>query len=252
MRNMKLNARYYRLRGNAGYVEKVLDIDLDRTAFLPVDVYGAGYTEADGVIGRTEQMARAERMGTVGRIKDAIEAARSVKLPIIYVNNSAPKIDLAHSTFVNQRNRSYDFDWVKEMAEDNVDPKEYHYAKTSYVGISKMLAPRPDEYFIRKLYYSGFCDTWLDKLLRHLDVKTTVFVGYAADICLHCTMVDALNANYEVVFLRDAVLAHPDMEPELFTVVPGVDTERMNLWHELYCGYSTTTDEFVRACRSMG
>lgn len=254
MREMKLKARYYCLVGEkTGHIEEELTIDLDRAAFLPVDIYGCGFTEADGVKGVTPEMVRGERMGTVGNIEDALKAARSVKLPIVYINNSAPRIKTENSVFVNHLRKTISFNWEYEMRENPVDPLEYHFGDGTYLNIAKHIGPQEGDYFIRKLYYSGFNNTRLDKLLRHLDVKTCIFVGYAADICLHCTMVDAMNANYKVIFLRDAVLANSELDPEAHANIPIAQngTERFNLWHEMYAGHSTTTPEFVMACKTV-
>jgi nicotinamidase-related amidase len=254
MRELKLKARYYRLVGDpTGHVEEEVTVNLDRAAFLPVDIYGCGFTEADGVKGVTPEMVRGERMGTVGRIQDCIEAARSIDLPMVYINNSAPRIKTENSVFVNHLRKTISFDWENEMRENPVDPMEYHFGNGTYLDIAKHLGPRPDDYFIRKLYYSGFTDTRLDKLLKHLDVNTCIFVGYAADICLHCTMVDAMNANYNVIFMRDAVLTNSDLDPEAHVNIPLFHngTERINLWHEMYAGRSATTPEFVRACKAV-
>ena len=257
MERLKFCARYYRVYGDKslwGHFEEDVEIDMNRVAFLLVDIYGLGFSPEDGVAHPRPALVswtvEQEKAVTVGKIKPALDAARRAGMPIVYVSNSAPKIDLAHSEFNKQMKRAYNFDFAVDCTEDSVDPREFHYGPSAFLKHSKIIAPRPEDYYIRKLYYSGFCDTRLDKLLRHLDVKTLVFVGYALDVCLHCTMIDAMNANYEVFFLRDCTLTDAEDIPGN---TPGsmTYTERMIHWHEMNVGRSTTMEEFVKACQAV-
>jgi nicotinamidase-related amidase len=187
---------------------------------------------------------------TVGRIRPALEAARSVRLPIIYACNSAPRIDLAQSEFAKQIKRSSNMVFEEICAEDSVDPREYHYGSSRFLKHSKIVEPQATDYYIRKLYYSAFKDTRLDALLRNLGTKTLVFVGYAVDVCLHCTMIDALNLNYEVLFLRDCTLSDVESLPGEVKGSYGF-TERMVIWTEINVGRSATSEDFIRACQAL-
>lgn len=253
---LNFKVRYYQAHGpktSWRHVETKLNVGPKRSAFVLVDVYGLGFSPEDGIPHPSPALVdwsiEQEREVTVGRIKPALDAARHAGLPIIYLSNSAPRIDLKDSEFNKLMKRVYNFDFTVDCGEDNVDPREYHHGDSAFLKHSKIIEPHPDDYFIRKLYYSGFCETRFDKLLRHLGVNTLFFVGYALDVCLHCTMTDALNANYEVVFLRDCSLTDIETLPgEQRGSVSYLD--RMIIWHEMNVGYSTTSAEFIEACQS--
>ena len=110
-----------------------------------------------------------------------------------------------------------------------------------------MIEPLPGDYFIRKHAYSGFFQTRLDGLLRNLGIRTLICVGFALDLCLGCTMLDAMNRNYQTLLLRDCTMA---ME------LPGdVDdlsfTERMITWMEYAIGFTATSKTFIAACEAV-
>jgi nicotinamidase-related amidase len=168
-------------------------------------------------------------------------------MTIIYLNNSAPKIGLRHSEFSNVLKRQLNTDMELMFAEDDVDPKEYHYGDSDHVKISKLLYPRENEYFVRKHVYSGFVGTRLDLLLRYLDVKVLFTVGFSADACLMTTVIDALWHDYKVVLLRDCTLANdfPEEQEEI------LGTKRLvKMMEALYC-VSVTSQEFIEATKNL-
>src|SRR6267378_3573530 len=61
-----------------------------------------------------------------------------------------------------------------------------------------------DVYVIKKQLYSGFFETHLDSLLRSLNARNLVTVGFDSRICLGTTVVDAMYRNYRVIALRDS------------------------------------------------
>lgn len=254
MPHIELNLRHYRAypqRDFLGHITETVEIDVDKTAFVLVDVYGLGFSEEDATPHPRSSLdswtVDQEKTVNVERIKPSLDAARALGLPVIYVSNSAPRIALSKSEFAKQLKRSLDIVFEELCAEDNIDPREYYYGESQFLKHSKLLEPQESDYYIRKLYYSGFKDTHLDALLRDLDVKTLVFVGYAADVCLHSTMIDALNLNYEVILLRDCTLSCVETLPQETEGTYGF-TERMVLWSEIYVGRSTTSVDFIRAC----
>lgn len=256
MPHIKLNLRHYRAfpqRAFLGHVTETVEIDVERTAFVLVDVYGLGFSDEDGTPHPRSSLdswtVDQEKAVNVEKIKPSLDAARSLGLPVIFVSNSAPRIALSKSEFTGQLKRSLDVVFEELCAEDNIDPRQYYYGDSQFLKHSKILEPQESDYYIRKLYYSGFQDSHLDALLRDLDVKTLVFVGYATDVCLHATMMDALNRNYEVIFLRDCTLSSVESLPHE-TQGTYSFTERMVIWSEIYVGRSTTSVDFVQACRA--
>ena len=257
MSSLRLKVRYYRAypqNGFLGHDSEEVQIDIARAAFVLVDVYGLGFSAEDEVADPLPALlswtVEQERDVTVGKIRPALEAARSVRLPIIYACNSAPRIALAQSEFAKQIKRSSNMAFEEICSEDTIDPREYHYGSSRFLKHSKIIEPQATDYYVRKLYYSAFKDTRLDALLRNLGTKTIVFVGYAMDVCLHCTMIDALSLNYEVLFLRDCTLSDVETLPGETTGSYGF-TERMVVWTEINVGRSATSEEFIRACQAV-
>jgi len=259
-----LKTRFYRLfpsTGYLGYGYEDYDADFDRSAFLVIDVYGLGFHPDDPLPafskdghGAAERPALAwldsskhEDHIIKTALLPALTAAREIDLPIIYLNNSAPKIGLRHSEFGKVLKRQLNTDMEHMFAEDDIDPKEYHYGDSDHVKISKLLTPRENEYFIRKHVYSGFVGTRLDVLLRYLDIKNLFVVGFSADACLMTTIIDALWRNYKSILLRDCTLANdfPEEQAEL------LGTQRMvKMMESLYC-VSVTSQEFVQAAKEF-
>jgi nicotinamidase-related amidase len=255
MSKLNLSGRYYRLfppERFLGHAEEPLSLDTKSTAFLAVDVYGLGFAEEDEAAHAYPTMSleasfEAEKEIVVNHVRPAMDAARRVGVPVIYVNNSAPRIGMNDSEMGKLASRSCDLEWDDWGSEDNVDPREYVFGASTAVKFSKIMEPQPDDYFIRKHAYSGFFQTRLDGLLRNLGIKTLICVGFALDMCLHCTMIDAMNLNYQVVLLRDCAMAVelPDEVEELSF------TKRMIKWTEYAVGHSATSEDFIRACDAL-
>jgi ureidoacrylate peracid hydrolase len=259
-----VNTRFYRLYPAdefLGYGFEDYDADIHRSAFLVVDVYGLGlhpddprpsYTSEEHLHGARPALTwmgsadHEERIANAALLP-ALNAARDIGLPVIYLNNSAPKIGLRHSEFGKVLKRQLNTDMELMFAEDEVDPKEYHFGDSDHVKISKLLAPRPNEYFIRKHVYSGFVGTRLDLLLRHLDIKNLFTVGYSADACLMTTVIDALWHDYKVILLRDCTLANDFPEEQAGLL----GTQRVvKMLESLYC-VSITSQEFIQAAQAF-
>lgn len=71
--------------------------------------------------------------------------------------------------------------------------------------VVQLLAPDDDDYFVLKPKHSGFFSTTLDTLLKHLQVKTVVLAGMAANVCILFTANDAFMRDYKVIVPRDCV-----------------------------------------------
>jgi isochorismate hydrolase len=64
--------------------------------------------------------------------------------------------------------------------------------------------PRPNESVIRKIQYSAFFQTNLDKILKKRKVTTIVITGVLTHLCCETTARDAFMRNYDVFFVADA------------------------------------------------
>jgi len=263
-KKLVVNTRFFRLFPSdkyLGYGYEEYTADMDKSAFLVVDVYGLGHhpddplpTWKEGSHDQRDRPALAwkgsadhEAVIVKNALLPALNAAREIGLPVIYLNNSAPKIGLEYSEFGKVLRRQLNTDMERMFAEDNIDPREYHYGDSDHVKISKLLEPTEGEYFIRKHVYSGFVGTRLDLLLRYLNIQNLFVVGFSADACLFTTIIDALWHDYKCILLRDCTLAN-DYEEEQAELL---GTKRMvKLMESLYC-VSITSDEFIDAVKKL-
>jgi len=214
-----------------GLVEGQISLDLDRTAFLVVDVYGP----------ETEILT--------DHVAPALRAARRIGLPIIYAGNSAPRVALDRYEFTVQRDRSAQHYFPRVVSELPVDPREYHHGDGPWGRYVEDVAPQPGDHFVRKIAYSGFYETRLDSLLRHLGIENLIAVGFSASECLLGTLIEAFHRNYRVVLLRDCTRGGAITEAERKT---DSFTRRMVLWMETYVGCSATSQQFIAACEKVG
>lgn len=241
MTALRLSGRYYRLKPTIaaplGHAEEELELGLDDTALLIVDVYGAGFDDepADGLDGiylvdpETKDMVR-------NRIRPVKDAARAIGLPTVYLTNYlSPGIDEGNEW----RNMS--------LRVTGVDVLRDWQAPTPILEHSKVIAPDDDDVLIRKQYYSGFHETELDSALRNRGVRNLVVVGFDSRVCLGTTVVDALYRNYRVVVLRDCVSTFEWPETR-----EGGWANFVAIRHiECNVGYTSTAEDFRAACATV-
>ena len=79
------------------------------------------------------------------------------------------------------------------------------YVNDDYNRYSAVIEPKQGDFVVQKTMYDSFFETTLDTVLRNLDIKNLVSVGFSAEICLLNTLIGALNRNYRVYVLRDCV-----------------------------------------------
>jgi len=224
------------------------ELPVHDTALCLVDVYGLGYHPDDPepasspALCSTSSVPEIERI-VVDHIEPVLSAARRIGLPVVYVNNSSPRIELMRGSFGRQELLVTDLRIDELFAEPEADGLEYERGDNHFVSISKLLAPEPGEYFVRKHVHSGFFETRLDSLFRNLGTRWIVFAGFALDACLLATTLDALYRGYEVVVLRDCTLGcdKPDEASTLSF------TKRMVTWIEMMVGRTTTSQAFIQA-----
>ena len=109
-----------------------------------------------------------------------------------------------------------------------------------------MVAPEEGEYLIEKQLYSGFFETQLDSLLRSLDARNLVCVGFDSRICLATTVLDAMYRNYRVIVLRDGIgtMEERETEPERWANFMATRFIETNV------GYTATSHDWITACES--
>jgi nicotinamidase-related amidase len=71
--------------------------------------------------------------------------------------------------------------------------------------IARLLAPRPEDYYVIKPKHSGFYETTLGLLLGHLGAETLVITGVCTEACVLFTANDAYMRDFELVVPPDGV-----------------------------------------------
>ncbi len=113
---IKCKTRFYRLFPSTsylGYGFEDYEAEHGRSAFLVIDVYGLGFHPDDQVPAYNKDGHVSAERPALAWLKSsehedqiiktalfpALNAAREINIPIIYLNNSAPKIGLGYSEF---------------------------------------------------------------------------------------------------------------------------------------------------------
>jgi nicotinamidase-related amidase len=74
-------------------------------------------------------------------------------------------------------------------------------------ALAQLLKPEAEDYFVLKPKHSGFHCTTLEVLLAHLEVRTLILTGVAANFCVLFTAQDAYMRDFSLIVPRDCVAA---------------------------------------------
>ena len=124
-----------------------------------------------------------------GPAVDAIEGladrARKAGVPVVYVNDHFGRWTESFDTL------------VERCVTGDVPGRE----------IVRRLRPVDGDYHVLKPKNSGFFQTPLESLLTDLDVQTLVVTGFATDICVLATVMEASMRDFDLVVPQDACAA---------------------------------------------
>jgi nicotinamidase-related amidase len=120
------------------------------------------------------------------RIAALVDRARTDEIPVVYVNDNFGR-------------------WRSDF---NAQVKHCLAEESTGRAIARLLKPMPNDYFVLKPKHSGFFCTTLHLLLQHLETKTLILTGIAADICVLFTANDAYLHGYRIVVPHDCVAAN--------------------------------------------
>jgi nicotinamidase-related amidase len=138
--------------------------------------------------------------------------AREHGIPAIYVNDNFGCWDLG----------------LRELVD-----RELHAASRGR-PIIELLAPEPGDHLVLKPKHSGFYGTSLALLLEHLGAQRLILTGFAANICVWVTAIDAHMRGYDVLVPSDCVASETERDTayalEQLQRVVGADTRP---WAEL-------------------
>jgi nicotinamidase-related amidase len=170
-----------------------------------------------------------------------VACARTAKLPVIYVTNSSPRVEINSSPFGKRLNQSLGFNPTIDFREPDVNSLEFDKGDPIQLFIPSQIAPQAGDYFIRKHTYNGFFETRLDSLLRNLGIRNLLCAGFSEDVCVLFTLANAIFLGYNAILVRDGTLATelPDEVAEF------EHTQRTTLWIESFLAPSTTSEQFI-------
>ena len=245
LRHLELPVRYFRFYpGDAplGETHKILLLHPGETALLLIDVYHAAETNLGKDLVNTRWDQELWKI-VDGCLVPLIASARQIHLPVVYVSNSSPRIEINRSPFGRRLGESLGFDPTRDFRELDVNPLEFDKGDPIQLFIPVQIAPQAGDYFVRKHTYDGFFETRLDSLLRNLGVRNLLCAGFSEDVCVQLTLASAVFHGYNIILVRDGTLA-----TELPDEVQGFQhTQRTTLWIESFLGPSTTSAQFIAA-----
>jgi nicotinamidase-related amidase len=152
-------------------------------ALLLIDVINAfDFPGAEAMLDRAEEAS--ERISVLkARVKEA-------GLPVVYCNDH--------------------FGQWRENFEEMVE--RYCTDDTPGCRIVKRLRPEDDDYFVLKPRHSAFFETPLPTLLDRFGAHTLILTGYAGDICVLSSAMDAYLREFRLVVPEDCTASEDPAE----------------------------------------
>jgi ureidoacrylate peracid hydrolase len=103
------------------------------------------------------------------------------------------------------------------------------------------LKPKTEDRVLYKHRFSGFFETELDDVLRHLGIKYLVVTGCTTSVCVESTVRDAMFRDYSCVLLEDCMC-----EP-IGNGLPRSNHDASLLTMQTLFGWVSKSEEFVKA-----
>jgi len=171
-----------------------------QTALVVVDMQNA-YASVGGYVD-TAGFDISGAKAVIGKISQAVSAARTAKLPVVFLQNGwdADYVEAGGPGSPN---------WHKSNALKTMRKKpELHgqfLAKGGWdYDLIDELAPQAGDIVVPKTRYSGMFNSTLDSTLRARGIRNIVFTGIATNVCVESTLRDAFHLEYFCVMLEDA------------------------------------------------
>jgi nicotinamidase-related amidase len=129
---------------------------------------------------------------SITRLAAALDRARAVHVPVIYVNDN-------HG------------EWGWDVAAEVRAACESPAAGPLVARV----APRPGDRYLRKPRYSAFDHTALELVVRELGIERMLLAGAATEMCIVQTAIDARELGLKVTILADACASVDRRDAEL-------------------------------------
>jgi nicotinamidase-related amidase len=183
---------------------------------------------------KPEAKAAVESSGIVGRMQQLLEASRAAGVTIFYAqaDHRPDRRDFA-SLIVDRSNQ------------DPAGGTQKTVGTASHSGewkaeIIDELAPRTEDYIVKKHRWSTFFQTHFELSLRTAGIDTIIMAGGSTEVGIASTAYSARDRDYNLIFVRDACSSGKPGVNEFFmdTVFPGFGRVR-------------TTEQIVQELRGI-
>ena len=213
-----------------------LQIDLDRTALVVVDMQNA-FASKGGMF----DLAGFDISGAASVIevnRRLIGAARKARIEVVYLQMSF-KPDLSDAGGPSSPN--YHKELALRMMRDRPElAGQLLIDNTWDWQIVDALTPAPGDRVVRKTRYSGFCRTDLEDYLLARNIRYLLFTGVATNVCVESTARDAFFSEFWPILVEDAMNhSGPDFN------------RQATLWNfEHVFGWVTSADHILAALQN--
>jgi ureidoacrylate peracid hydrolase len=188
---------------------EALELDLDRTAFVVVDMQNAfaspgGMLDLAGIDVKPAADAVANTC-LVG------EAARAAGVPVVYLTIGYPP-DQSTAGGPDSPNPQKELSLRLMRERPELRGRLLTFGTWDF-EVVEALSPKPGDTVIVKSRYSGFHGTELDSVLRSRGIRSLLFAGIASNVCVESTLRHAYFLEYWPILIADATM--PAGPPEV-------------------------------------
>ena len=244
---------------NYRLVEETLKLKVEETALVMIDVWDVSEVrEKYGwVPGLTDSFLQRDDKIVVEKIKPALDISRKVGLCIIHAPSSyiairypqherlAKRLDLPRTPdrttdwpptefIMNLRTRDYE----RQYGEGTIELDRFRQSTST---IPEIVGPTDEEDVIS----SG---EQMDCIFKEGGIVNLIYVGFATNMCLMLKpggIHDMYYRGYKIVLLRDCTMGIENARS-----LPGLtQTETYIQAVEMTWGFTTTSEEFIKACK---
>lgn len=141
---------------------------------------------------------RPEAQAQVAACQRMLEAARALKMPVVYAAADHRPDGADWATAITDHNTDR---FVEVLGKPRLRPATVRGSEGAEVIAE--LAPRPEDYVIRKHRWSSFQDTHLDLSLRTAGLDTICIAGGSTEVGVAATAYAARDRDFNVVILND-------------------------------------------------
>lgn len=191
-----------------------LNLDLDRTALLIVDMQNA-FASPGGLLDLAGVDVRPAG-DVIANTKLVREAARVAHVPVVYLTIGYPA-DLSTAGGPDSPNPRKELALRLMRERPELRGKLLTFGSWDFQVVDG-LEPAPDDTVITKSRYSGFAGTTLDAVLRTRGIRNLLVTGIASNVCVESTIRDAYFLEYWPVLVADATMAAGPDEIQRATV----------------------------------